>query len=226
MGTAIADILPLAVGVAISVMAIIAVILMLFSKQARSTSVGFLIGWFLGVTVVLMLVVLIANPAQQATGSEESLLYAIVHLVLGLFLLFVAYRDWKKRPKPGEVPEMPKWMSSIDSFTAGKALGMGVLLSGLNPKNLALILSAGVAIAAAGLTSSETIIVLVIFIVIACISVATPVIAYLVLGEKAESTLNSWKVWLIQNNAAVMTVVFLLFGVKLLADGLGALIGG
>jgi threonine/homoserine/homoserine lactone efflux protein len=146
--------------------------------------------------------------------------------VLGLFLIFVAYRDWKKRPKPGEIPEMPKWMSSIDSFTAGKALGMGVLLSGVNPKNLALILSAGVAIAAAGLTASETIIVLIIFIVIACISVATPVIAYLVLGEKAESTLNSWKAWLIQNNAAVMTVVFLLFGVKLLADGLGALIGG
>ena len=226
MGTAISDILPLAVGVAISVMAIIAVILMLFSKQARSTSVGFLIGWVLGVTVVVTLTVLIADPAQQATGGEESLLYAIVHIVLGLFLLLVAYRDWKKRPKAGEVPEMPKWMSSIDSFTASKALGMGVLLSGLNPKNLALILSAGVTISAAELTASETIIVLIIFIVIACISVATPVIAYLVLGEKAESTLNSWKAWLIQNNAEVMAVVFLLFGISVLSKGLGALIGG
>jgi threonine/homoserine/homoserine lactone efflux protein len=226
MGTAIADILPLAIGVALSPLPIVAVILMLFSKQARSASVGFLIGWFLGVTVVATLVVLIANPAEQATGGEESLMYAIVHIVLGLFLLMVAFRDWKKRPKPGEVAEMPKWMSSIDSMTAGKAFGMGALLSGVNPKNLALILGAGVAIAAAGLTSSETIIVLIIFIVIACISVATPVIAFLVLGDKAVPTLNSWKAWLTQNNAAVMMVLFLLFGVKLLADGLGALIGG
>ena len=226
MGTAIADILPLAVGVAISVMAIIAVILMLFSKQARSTSVGFLIGWVLGVTVVATLVVLIANPAQQATGGEESLLYAIVHIVLGLFLLFVAYRDWKKRPKPGEVPEMPKWMSSIDSMTAGKALGLGALLSGVNPKNLALILAAGVAIAAAGLNSTQTIIALIIFIIVACCSVAAPVIIYLVMGDKATPMLNGWKAWLTHNNATVMTILFLVFGVSVLSKGIGAMIGG
>jgi hypothetical protein len=32
--------------------------------------------------------------------------------------------------------------------------------------------------------------------------------------------------WLTQNNAVVMMVLFLLFGVKLFANGLGALIDG
>lgn len=226
MGTAIKDILPLAIGVALSPLPIVAVILMLFSKKARSTSLSFLLGWFLGITVVATVVVFVADPAQQATGGEDSTLTIILHLVLGVLLLFLAYRDWKKRPKPGEEVEVPKWMNSIDSMTAGKALVMGALLSGVNPKNLALILGAGVAIAAAGLNSTQTIIALIVFIIIACVSVAAPVIIYLVMGDKATPTLNSWKAWLTHNNATVMMVILLLFGVKLLADGLGALIGG
>jgi threonine/homoserine/homoserine lactone efflux protein len=223
MGSTIGDILPLALGVALSPLPIVAVILMLFTKNARKTSLGFLVGWFLGVTVVAVAVVFIANPAQQATGGEESLLYAIVHIALGLLLLVAAYRDWKKRPKPGEEVAVPKWMASIDSFTVGKALGMGALLSGVNPKNLALILSAGVTIAAAGLDATQTIVVLVIFIFIACVSVAAPVVVYLVLGDKATPVLNSWKAWLTYNNATVMMVLFLVFGVVVLSKGLGAL---
>ena len=46
---------------------------------------------------------------------------------------------------------MPKWMATIDRFTAGKSLGLGAALSGVNPKNLALTLAAAASIAQAGL---------------------------------------------------------------------------
>lgn len=225
MGNVIAAILPLAIGVALSPLPIIAVILMLFTKNARSTSLGFLIGWFLGVAVVATVVVFVVDPAQQATGGEESPLSILLHLVLGVLLLVLAYRDWKKRPEPGEQVEMPKWMSSIDNMTAGKALVMGAALAGLNPKNLALTASAGVVIAAAGLTTSEAVAALLIFILVACVSVAAPVILNLALGDKATPTLNSWKAWLTHNNATVMMVLCLIFGVVMLSKGLGALIG-
>jgi hypothetical protein len=51
MGAVIGEILPLAVGVAVSPIPIIAAILMLFSERAGSTSSGFLIGWILGIVV-------------------------------------------------------------------------------------------------------------------------------------------------------------------------------
>ena len=226
MGTVIASILPLAVGVALSPLPIVAVILMLFSKNARGTSLGFLLGWILGLSVVSMAVVLIANPAQQTTGGTASPLSAIVHLLLAVLFFFLAYRNWIKRPKPGEQAEMPKWMSGIDAMTPGKALGLGVALSGVNPKNLALAVSVGVVIASAGLNSAQTITALVIFIVLGCVTVAAPVIANLALGDKATPTLNSWKGWLIQNNATVMMVLFVVFGFVMLGKGLGPLIGG
>jgi threonine/homoserine/homoserine lactone efflux protein len=225
MGTVIGDILPLAIGVALSPIPIIAVILMLFSKNARSTSLGFLIGWFLGVAVVTTAIVFLADPAQQATGGEASPLSAVVHIALGLLLLFLAYRNWQKRPEPGAEVAMPEWMSSIDTMTGGKALGLGALLSGVNPKNLAMTLGAGVAIAAEELVAAQTIVALIVFIVVACISVAAPVIVYFVMGDKAEPMLNSWKAWLTHNNSTVMMLLCLVFGVVVLSKGLGDLIG-
>jgi hypothetical protein len=225
MGNAIADVLPLAIGVALSPLPIVAVILMLFSQHPRGTSLGFLAGWILGIAVVATVVVFVVGPAQQATGGETSPLVAVIRLLLGVVLLFLAYRDWKQRPQPGEEVPMPKWMSGIDTLTAGKALGMGALLSGVNPKNLALTAGAGVAIAAAGLSTAQSLLVLVIYVIIASTTVAAPVLANLVLGEKATPTLNSWKAWLIHNNATVMMVLCLVFGFVLLGKGLGALIG-
>ena len=225
MGPAIGDILPLAIGVALSPIPIIAVILMLFSVQARKTSLGFLIGWFLGVAVVATIIVFVVDPVQESTGGEESQLTTLLHLVLGILLLFLAYRDWKKRPKPGDEVPMPAWMDSIESMTGAKALGMGALLSGVNPKNLALTIGAGVAIAAAGLNLGQTIVVLIVYILIACISVAAPVVVYLVMGDKATPTLNSWKAWLTNNNTTVMMLLCLVFGFVLIGKGLGSLIG-
>ncbi len=52
MENALGSILPQAIGVAISPIPIIAVILMLFSKRARSNGTAFLVGWVLALVVV------------------------------------------------------------------------------------------------------------------------------------------------------------------------------
>jgi hypothetical protein len=114
-------------------------------------------------------------------------------------------------------------MAAIDSFTRAKSVGLGALLSGISPKNLALAIAAAVTIAQTELTVTESIITLVIFIVIASVSIAIPVVLYLTMGEKAVKTMNSWKAWLIANNATVMFVLFIVFGVVLLGKGIGGL---
>lgn len=223
MGGAIGDILPFAIGVAISPVPIIAVILMLFSKKARGNSLAFLIGWILCIAVVGTVVILLGNSADIETSSGASDGAAVIRLVLGILLLFGAFNQWKKRPKEGEEAQMPKWMAGIDAFTAGKSFGLAVLLSGINPKNLALILAAAMTISQAGLSGAQPWIVLLIFVVIASLTVAIPVLAFQVAGERAENILNGWKAWLIANNAAVMVVLFLVFGFALIGKGIGGL---
>jgi hypothetical protein len=223
MGSVIGDILPLAIGVAISPVPIIAVILMLFTKQAKPDSVAFLGGWILGLAIVGSIVLIVASIMEFDPNSGESTASAAIRLVLGLLFLAIAVKQWKGRPKPGAEPKTPKWMAAIESFTPVKALGLAALLSGVNPKNLALTLAAAVTIAQAELGTGQAIVSLVIFIIIASISVAAPVLIYLTMGEKASKTLDGWKTWLIANNATVMFVLLLILGVLLVGKGISGL---
>jgi hypothetical protein len=226
MGDVLAEILPLAVGVAISPVPIIAVILMLFTPRARSTGPAFLVGWVLGVAIVVIAATALSSAASSSSDEDTtSTAGALLELVLGLLLLLLAARTWRSRPAPGEEAPMPKWMGAIDTFTPGRAFGLAAVLGSINPKNLMLGIAAGAAIGAASLDTTETIVAIAIYVIVASLSVAIPVIYYLVGGDGAKRRLDGWKSWLAANNAAVMAVLFLLIGVKLAASGLGALIG-
>ena len=64
-----------------------------------------------------------------------------------------------------------------------------------------------------------------VFVLLASLTVVAPVAYYLVAGERADATLQTMKTWLIRNNAAVISVLLLVFGVKLLAEGVQGLLG-
>lgn len=223
MGQVVGDILPVALGVAISPVPVIAVVLMLLAPRATTASVGFLLGWIAGVSVVVAAVAFLAGGVATDDG-EPSTAAAIVQLVLGVLLLLVAARQWRSRPRRGETPELPKWMAAIDSFTAWKAAGLAFLLVAFNPKNLALALTGGVTIAAGDLSAGRTWIAIAIFVVIASASVGLPVIGYLLARSRMRHPLEELRVWLTDNNAAVMSVLMLVLGVSTLGKGLGALV--
>ena len=225
MGNALGNILPMAIGVAISPVPIIAVILMLFTKQARSNGTAFLVGWVLALVVVGSIVLILANLGKISAGGTPSTLAYVLKLLLGLLFILMSIRQWRGRPQEGEEPHMPKWMATIDQFTPGKAFGFAALLAGVNPKNLGLTLAAALSIAQANLSGAQPWIVLAVFVILASLTVAVPVLYYLFAGQSAEKTLTSWKAWLVANNATVMCILLLVLGALLVGQGLGGLIG-
>ena len=46
---------------------------------------------------------------------------------------------------------------------------------------------------------------------------------YLTTGERTIKTLDGWKTWASDHNEAIMAVLLLVFGVKLIGDGIGLL---
>jgi threonine/homoserine/homoserine lactone efflux protein len=221
MGSVIGEILPLAVGIAISPIPIIAVILMLLSPRAKGTSLGFMIGWIAGIVVAIVVFTLLSSVIPQDTGGGGSPVAGVIKIILGLLLLFMAFRQWRERPAKGEEVAMPKWMSAIDSMTAGKALGLGFLLSAVNPKNLLMAVSAGLIVGGAGLTFGQAAIVIIIFVLLAGCTVIIPVIGYLIASARLASPLDRLRVWLVDNNSVIMAVVLLVIGVAVIGKGIG-----
>ena len=52
---------------------------------------------------------------------------------------------------------------------------------------------------------------------------AAPIVVTLFLGDRAPQVLQGWNTWLGQNNATVMAVLFLVFGVVLVGQGIGGI---
>jgi threonine/homoserine/homoserine lactone efflux protein len=223
MGKAIGDILPLAIGVAISPVPIIAIVLMLGTPRARATGPAFTLGWIAGLTLAgtIMLVIASGN-ATTDTGKPETWV-SLLKLVLGALFLLLAVKQWRSRPAAGEEAVMPKWMRKIDTFTAGKALAGGVVLSGLNPKNLALTIAAAAAIAQAGISSGEEAGAMAIFVAIGSLTILAPVVIYFALGSRAARILDGLKMWMAAHNAAIMAVLLLVLGFKLIGDAISGL---
>lgn len=223
MGAAIGQSLPVAVGVLVSPLPIVAVVLMLVSGRAKANAFAFLVGWFVAVGAVTLLVALLAGAGSD-TEAGTPLWAAIVKIVLGLALLLLAVKQWRGRPRTGVEPPAPKWMAAIDGFTPVKAAGLAVLLGAVNPKNLLLVVSGGTAIAtaAAGDTNAQ-VVASVVFALVASLGVATPVFIYLFTGDRAATMLDGLKAWMIHNNAVIMAVLLLVLGAKMLGDGIAAL---
>jgi hypothetical protein len=208
----IKEILPFAIGIALSPMAIAAIILMLFTPKARSNSLAFLAGWALGLALVGVGVLVLVNAGvSMLDGSSQSIDLGIVKFVFGVLLFVAAYMEWRGRTPQGEEPEMPKWMAAIDKISAGKALGLAIFLSTL-PKNLMLNVTAATTIVNAGLAVGQQIIAFVIFLVIGNLTIAATVMLYLLAGERSEKRLATWKTWMIVNNSTALMVLYIVYG--------------
>lgn len=222
LSQAIADLAPAAVGVALSPIPIVAVVVVLSTARARTNGPAFALGWVVGLAVVTTVVVVVAGGAGDPDSTSAT---GVKWLKVGIGVLFLvlAGRQWHTRPRPGEVPSVPSWMTHLDALPAPRALGLGLVASGANPKNLALSLAAGAAIAAADLGGGDAAIAVAVFVALGSVTVVGSVAFYFLAGRRAGPPLEALKRFMIDNNATIMMVILLLLGVMVLADGLSAL---
>ncbi len=223
LGQTIGELLPLALVIALSPIPIIAVILILFSARARTNSWMFLAGWVVGVLGATVVVLVVANTQDLTEGSGQPTdSVSVIRLALGVGLLFLAFRQWQKRPKDGETPDLPRYLQAVDTLEPLPAFGLALLLA-VNPKNLMMQIAAGLVISAASLSDEDTVAAVAAFTAIAVSTVVVTVVAYQVLGERTRPALDTVRAWLAANNSTVMAVLLLVIGVVVLGKGLGIL---
>lgn len=223
MGDAIGQMLPFAMGVTLSPIPIIAVVVMLGTPRAHVNGPAFLAGWFAGLLVLGTVVLLVASGAGAHDDGGPATWTGWLRLGLGAVLLRLAFGQWRGRPRGDTEAEMPGWMSKADGFSAPKAAGMGVLLSAANPKNLLLTVGAAAAIAQTGISTLDQELALLVFVVLGTVGPAVPVAVYFGMGDRAQGMLDDLKHWLAAHNAAIMTVLLLVIGAKLIGDGISVL---
>lgn len=222
LSEAVGDLLISAAAVALSPIPIVAVVVILGTPRARATGLGFAAGWVVGLSAVSVIVVVALGDSDDpesgaATGVDW------LDVAIGLLFLVLATMQWRKRPRKGEPAKTPRWMAEVDTITPVRAAAFGLLLSGANPKNLALTLAASASIAEAGLDPEDTAIAIAAFVALGSLTVAGSVVFYLASPRTAERPLSVVKQFMAENNTTIMVVILLLLGAKLLGNGLGGI---
>lgn len=215
MGQAFSAMLSPAVGVLISPFPIVGLILILLSDKARLNSVCYMVGWVVGNAAVFTIAMLFMGAGVGSQG-EPGTVAKIVFIVLGALLILAAIHEFTKRPKKGEEPKTPKWFAKMSKIGPGGALGFGLFLSALNPKNALLSLTAGASVGALGLSAGQETGSVILFALLASASIIVPTIAFLIAGHRLDKWLDSVRDWLIRYNAVIMSVLFLMIGLNII----------
>ena len=213
--------LPVAVAVALSPFPIIAVVLVLLSPTGESAGLAFLAGRVVGVAVVVGVFATISDLVERS--DEASPLVAVARVLVGVSLVVFAVWKWPGWPRAEREAKLPGWMSAIDGSSPGRAARMAFLLSVANPKELLLGVGAGITIGSVGLPVGPALVVAAAYTVVACVSVAVPVVAFVVAPDRVRHRLEKLRELLVRHNAAIMSVVLIVIGAALIGGGLSDL---
>ena len=115
-------------------------------------------------------------------------------------IVFGLYR-WFTRKRSAHTP---RWMQSLSKLTPLRAAGTAVVLTVVNPKVLFICAAAGLAIGTAGLGSTGVWIAEVWYVVVAASTVAIPILAYAVSGDRLDEPLPRLKDWMERQHATLV----------------------
>jgi Sap, sulfolipid-1-addressing protein len=140
-----------------------------------------------------------------------------------LLLLIIAVRNFFGEDNPDAPP--PKIMTILDKMGPVKLFGVGVVLSLMQFRFIALVLLGAAIITEAKLSTTENLISVSMLALMMVWPMLIPVIVFLVLGEHREAAMKSMKTWLTRNHRMINVMVLGVFGILLLAIGLIGIFG-
>lgn len=214
------DLLPYAVPVALSPLPIIAVLVLILAPTGTRGGIGFLVG---RVATLAVLTLIVAALAGRVAGPAEPVARgAGMRILLGGMMMLGAAVLWWRTPGGGEAAALPGWMRAIEGAGPARAVRLGLVLTVLNLKELALVVGAGM-IAGGAVSLGGQAVAAAIFAAVAGLGVALPVVWTMAAGDRARARLGAGRDWLVQNQAIVMAAVLLVLGAMLVGSGLEAL---
>jgi len=216
--TAFGTLLPIALAAAVSSVPITLTILILLSPKRNRLAIPFLIGWVVGMAVVVGLSALGAAslPIRSLRTTQRAI--GIAEIIVGAGLLVMAVLTWRRAAK-GHSASRSRWLDSVDRLGPATAIGLALVLN-LRPKGLLLGAAAGLAIAGARLNGTDAVIMIVVYLALASSTVTVPIIATLASPTRMQPRLVSARDWLDRNGGHITVVILLMVGLVILGDGL------
>jgi threonine/homoserine/homoserine lactone efflux protein len=218
MWHALAQLLPLGIAAAVSSIPIMATILILVSDKRREAGVPYLFGWVLGAALFVVIAMLAAGLLPESRARRHDTAVGTFQIAVGAGLIVLGLTALLAG-RSKQAPELPRWLSRVDTLDSGPAFGLGVALNA-RPKALLLAAAAGLILHTASLASEATLIAIAFFTLVATSTVVIPVILTLVIPARMEPRLDAARDWLIAKGPALTAIMMVAIGIFIADVGL------
>jgi hypothetical protein len=218
-GSVLTELIPLALVVALSPLSIIPAVLVLHSPRPRPTGLAFLAGWLLGLAALTAIFLEVSNLLGGLGGKPPGWASWLRVVVGAALILFGIYR-WLTRKRSAHTPG---WMQSLGKLTPVKAGAAATALTAVNPKVLFMCAAAGLAIGSAGLGVTDAWVAVAWYVAAAGSTVAIPILAYAVSGDRLEEPLRRLKDWMERQHATLVAAILVVIGLLVLYKGIHGL---
>ncbi|CAN5322737.1 hypothetical protein BH09ACT6_BH09ACT6_03300 [soil metagenome] len=216
MSELIQQLIPAAMGIIISPLPIAAIIAIVLSPRAKINGAAFAAGSVLVTFVITVVTALTTTGVGSKGGSGNDIIVLVLGIVLSLAFLVLAVVSWRSRPPAGTEAKAPGWLSAIDSMSAAKTFGLGLVMGITNGKNLPLEIKSGAHIGAAHLDAGAVIGISALFAIAGGLAVILATVLAAIGTPAITAGLGRMKTELIAHNAVIMTAVFaMLFAIQL-----------
>jgi threonine/homoserine/homoserine lactone efflux protein len=214
------ELIPLALVVALSPLSIIPAVLVLHTPRPRPTGLAFLAGWLIGLAA-LTAIFLEVSSLLGGLGDKPPGWASWLRIVVGVVLIVFGVYRWLTRKKSAHTPG---WIQRLSKLTPVRAAAAAVALTVVNPKVLFICAAAGLAIGTAGLdTATNVWIAVAWYVAVAGSTVAIPILAYAVSGDRLDESLTRLKDWMERQHAALVAAILIVIGLLVLYKGIHGL---
>ncbi|WP_327145810.1 GAP family protein [Nocardia sp. NBC_01327] len=222
MGHAVGQFLSHAVGVAISPLALIAVILIVSAPRGRQNALAFVLGWVLAITAIFTVLLVISAGAGAEHNGQPASWVAWFRLILGVLIALMALQQLRLS-RTTDPDSLPPRLQRVREFTTRNCLILGAVLVVANPKNVMQVAAGAVTTASSTAHLGGRIGAAAIFIAIASLVVLIPLAVHFFNHTTGAGTLERWKTWTVRNQYVIMAVLLALLSAKSLGDGISGL---
>jgi threonine/homoserine/homoserine lactone efflux protein len=144
-----------------------------------------------------------------------------LRIVVGAGLVVFGGYRWLTRSRSAHTP---KWMQTLSKLTPARSGLAAMALTVANPKVLFMCAAAGLAIGTAGLDHTTDVWIGVAwFVAVSASTVALPILAYAVSGDRLDGPLERLGNWMERQHATLVAVILVVIGILVLYKGIHGL---
>lgn len=222
LGNSIGQILAHGVGVAISPLALVAIVVLLATPRARVNAVTFALTWIVAMAAAIAVLLVVGGLVGANHHDRPATWTGWAKLVIGLAALTIAARQARRALHPDPDRPPPAWTQN-PKHTTLTIITLATTLAIVNPKNLTQLAAAAVTITAVTRGHGARIIAGVVFLLVASLCVTIPLAIHLFAGARATTILARWKDWATHHNSTIMAVLLTVLGTKSVGDAVATL---